>query len=105
MSEHASVTDPDADIKAQIAHWDDYLKKQQLQREAAAASLQDLMNQSGLSQRGIDPFAEDFKLEKLDLSIQKELSLRFGLGLDRAEEIPKKPSASRWRQRTSAMKV
>lgn len=105
MSEHTAATDPDADIKAQIAHWDDYLKKQQEQREKAAESLQNLMNESGLTKRGIDPFSDDFKLEKLDLSIQKELSLRFGLGLDRAEEIPKKPSASRWRQRTSAMKV
>jgi hypothetical protein len=105
MSESASQQDPDSDIKAQIAHWDDYLKKQQQQREEAAAGLQTLMDQSGLTQRGIDPFAEDFKLEKLDLSIQKELSLRYGLGLDRAEDIPKKPSATRWRQRTSAMKV
>jgi hypothetical protein len=105
MSESASQQDSDSDIKAQIAHWDDYLKKQQQQREEAAAGLQTLMDQSGLTQRGIDPFAEDFKLEKLDLSIQKELSLRYGLGLDRAEDIPKKPSATRWRQRTSAMKV
>jgi len=99
----------DEELKAmqdQLAYWERYLKEQQEQRLQAAAVVQEAMDASGLSARGVDPSDPVFAEIALDLEFQKQVSLRYGLKLDQAPPIDtSKPDPSRWRQRTRALKV
>lgn len=94
------------EAEAQLKKWEIYVTEQQRERQIAAARVQDLMNESGLSVRGINPLAPEFSEVALDLEFQRQLSLQHGLKLDQVEPVDtSKPDVSRWRQRTRALKV
>ena len=101
------IGDPELEaMQASVQYWETYVEQQQKQRAEAAAVVQQVMDESGLSARGIDPSDPAFAELALDLEFQKQVSLHYGLKLDRAEPIDTtKPDPSRWRQRTSALKV
>ena len=95
-----------AHAHAVVAKWEKFVEEQQEKRAEAAAQLQDIMDASGLSARGIDPTAPEFAAIALDLEFQRQVSLHFGLKLDKATPVDtSKPDVSRWRQRTNALKV
>lgn len=95
-----------AEASAKIAKWEKFVEEQQQKRAEAAAQLQDIMDASGLSARGIDPTAPEFAAIAHDLEFQRQLSLHYGLKLDKATPVDtSKPDVSRWRQRTNALKV
>lgn len=89
-----------------IAKWDKFLAEQRVKRAEAAGQLQDLMDLSGLSAKGVDPSDPAFAQVAQDVEFQRQLSLHYGLKLDKAAPVDtSKPDVSRWRQRTSALKV
>ena len=93
-------------MRTKVDYWENYVKEQQEQREQAAAVVQAALDQSGLSARGINPSDPAFALIAQDLEFQKQMSLYYGLKLDKAPPLDtSKPDASRWRQRTNALKV
>jgi len=95
-----------AEASAKIEKWEKFVEEQQQKRAEAAAQLQDIMDASGLSARGIDPTAPEFAAIALDLEFQRQISLHYGLKLDKATPVDtSKPDVSRWRQRTRALKV
>lgn len=95
-----------AHAQAVVAKWEKFVEEQQEKRAEAAAQLQDIMDTSGLSARGIDPLAPEFAAIALDLEFQRQVSLHYGLKLDKATPVDtSKPDVSRWRQRTNALKV
>lgn len=100
-------TDPIlAEAQAVVDKWENFLDEQHRKQAEAAAQMQQIMDDSGLSARGIDPTAPEFKEIALDLEFQRQVSLHFGLKLDKAEPVDtSKPDVSRWRQRTRALKV
>jgi hypothetical protein len=102
----APQDDPLAEAQAKLREWEAYLALQQERRREAAAALQRVMDESGLSQRGIDPTSAEFAEIAFDPEFQRQVSLHYGLKLDKAEPVDtSKPDVSRWRQRTRAMKV
>ena len=93
-------------MEAQVIYWERYVKEQQEKRSEAAAVVQQVMDESGLSARGINPSDPVFAEIALDVEFQRQVSLHYGLKLDKAEPVDlSKPDASRWRQRTRALKV
>ena len=79
---------------------------QQEKRKAASAIVQDVVDAAGFTARGINPLDPAFSEVALDLEFQRQVSLHYGLKLDQAEPVDtSKPDVSRWRQRTSALKV
>lgn len=89
-----------------VAKWDKFLEEQRAKRAEAAGQLQDLMDLSGLSAKGVDPSDPAFAQVAEDVEFQRQLSLHYGLKLDKAAPVDRsKPDVSRWRQRTSALKV
>lgn len=93
-------------MTAKVDYWENYVKEEQRKREEAAAIVQTAMDQVGLSARGINPSDPVFAEIALDLEFQKQVSLHYGLKLDKAQPLDvSKPDASRWRQRTNALKV
>ena len=95
-----------AEASAKIEKWEKFVEEQHQKRAEAAAQLQDIMDASGLSARGIDPTAPEFAAIALDLEFQRQVSLHYGLRLDKATPVDtSKPDVSRWRQRTRALKV
>lgn len=89
-----------------VAKWDKFLEEQRAKRAEAAGQLQDLMDLSGLSAKGVDPSDPAFAQVAQDVEFQRQLSLHYGLKLDKAAPVDRsKPDVSRWRQRTSALKV
>lgn len=95
-----------AEAQAKLRQWEDYLAQQQAKRREAAAAVQSLLDESGLAQRGVNPLAPEFAEVAFDPEFQRQVSLHYGLKLDKAEPIDtSKPDVSRWRQRTRAMKV
>jgi hypothetical protein len=93
-------------MQAKVAYWENYVAQEQRKREEAAAVVQTAMDQTGLSARGINPSDPVFAEIALDLEFQKQVSLHYGLKLDKAQAVDtSKPDASRWRQRTHALKV
>lgn len=102
----AAPVDDDAGARAVVDKWDHFVAEQHQKRAEAAAVVQQLMDQSGLSARGVDPTAPEFAEIALDLEFQRQLSLQYGLKLDKALPVDRsKPDVSRWRQRTRALKV
>lgn len=100
------VGDPVAHAQAIINKWEAYVAEQQEKRVQAAGELQDIMDGSGLSARGVNPADPAFAALALDLEFQRQVSLHFGLKLDKALPVDtSKPDVSRWRQRTRALKV
>jgi len=99
--------DPDLDaLEQQVRYWEHYVEEKQKERQASAAIVQDIMNSSGLAAKGINPLAPEFAELALDLEFQRQVSLHYGLKLDKALPVDtSKPDPSRWRQRTSALKV
>ena len=99
----------DLDLEAmekQVRHWEQYVEDKQKERQESAALVQEIMNASGLSAKGINPLAPEFAEIAFDLEFQRQVSLHFGLKLDKAAPIDtSKPDPSRWRQRTRALKV
>jgi hypothetical protein len=92
--------------QAIVDKWEAFVEEQQQKRAEAAVQLQDIMDASGLSARGIDPTAPEFAAIADDLEFQRQLSLHHGLKLDKALPVDtSKPDVSRWRQRTRALKV
>lgn len=103
-------TDESADIllEAQrtVNKWNAFLEVQKALRVKQAAQLQEIMDISGLSAKGVDPSDPVFAQIAGDLEFQRQLSLQYGLRLDKAEPVDvSKPDVSRWRQRTRALKV
>ena len=95
-----------AHAQAIVDKWERFVEEQQKRRAEAAAQMQEIMDTSGLSARGIDPTAPEFAKIALDLEFQRQLSLHYGLKLDKASPVDtSKPDVSRWRQRTRALKV
>ncbi len=95
-----------AHAQAIVTKWEKFVEEQQQKRVEAAAQLQDIMDASGLSARGIDPMAPEFAAIAHDLEFQRQISLHYGLKLDKATPVDtSKPDVSRWRQRTRALKV
>jgi hypothetical protein len=95
-----------AHAQAIVKKWETFVEEQQQKRAEAAAQLQDIMDASGLSARGIDPTAPEFAAIAHDLEFQRQVSLHYGLKLDKATPVDtSKPDVSRWRQRTRALKV
>lgn len=89
-----------------VAKWENFVEEQKEKRVQAAAQLQEIMDVSGLSAKGVDPSDPAFARIAEDLEFQRQLSLHYGLKLDKALPIDtSKPDVSRWRQRTSALKV
>ena len=89
-----------------VAKWENFVEEQKEKRVQAAAQLQEIMDVSGLSAKGVDPSDPAFAQIAEDLEFQRQLSLHYGLKLDKALPIDtSKPDVSRWRQRTSALKV
>jgi len=108
-SEH-HVEDASTDVLLQaqrtVAKWDKFLEEQRVKRAQQASELQDIMDASGLSAKGVDPSDPIFAQIAQDLEFQRQLSLHYGLKLDQALPVDtSKPDVSRWRQRTSALKV
>lgn len=103
----ASLSDEELEaMKAKVDYWENYVKEQQERREQAAAVVQSAMDQSGLTARGINPSDPVFAEIAQDLEFQKQVSLHYGLKLDKAVPLDtSKPDPSRWRQRTNALKV
>lgn len=95
-----------AHAQAIVKKWEKFVEEQQQKRAEAAAQLQDIMDASGLSARGIDPSAPEFAAIAHDLEFQRQVSLHYGLKLDKATPVDtSKPDVTRWRQRTRALKV
>jgi len=95
-----------AHAQAVVTKWENYVSEQHEKRAEAAAELQTIMDASGLSARGIDPTDPAFAQLAQDLEFRRQVSLHFGLKLDKASPIDtSKPDVSRWRQRTRALKV
>lgn len=95
-----------ANAQAIVEKWEKFVEEQHQKRAEAAAQLQDIMDASGLSARGIDPSAPEFAAIALDLEFQRQVSLHYGLKLDKASPVDtSRPDVSRWRQRTRALKV
>jgi hypothetical protein len=108
MSE-AKKDDDDAlidKLNNQLNHWETFVQEQSNKRKEQASMLQDLLNESGLIERGINPLSPEFAEIANDLEFQKQMSLHYGLKLDQAQPIDtSKPDVSLWRQRTRALKV
>ena len=100
---------PEAELQAmeeKVRYWERYVSDQQQARVEAAASVQQLINESGLAGRGIDPADPAIAALAEDLEFRRQVSLHFGLKLDKAEPLDTSlPDPSRWRQRTRALKV
>lgn len=105
--QHTPVSDEE--LKAmtdKVEYWEKYVQEEQHKREEAAALVQAAMDQTGLTARGINPSDPVFAEIALDLEFQKQVSLHYGLKLDKAKPLDvSKPDPSRWRQRTHALKV
>lgn len=102
----ASDEDMLREAQAKLQYWENYVHDRQRERQAAAGRMQALMDESGLSARGVNPLAPEFAEIAHDLEFQRQLSLHHGLKLDEALPVDtSKPDVSRWRQRTRAMKV
>ena len=105
---HAADNTDDVLLQAQeiVAKWEGFVEEQKQKRAEAAAQLQDIMDTSGLSAKGVDLSDPAFAAIAEDIEFQRQISLHFGLKLDKALPIDtSKPDVSRWRQRTSALKV
>lgn len=95
-----------AAMQAQVEHWENYVREQQARRQAAAAIVQEAVDAAGLAAKGINPSDPVFAEIAQDLEFRRQVSLHYGLKLDKAEPVDtSKPDVSRWRQKTSAMKV
>jgi hypothetical protein len=95
-----------AHAQAIVDKWERFVEEQQKKRAEAAAQMQEIMDVSGLSARGVDPTAPEFAAIAQDLEFQRQISLHYGLKLDKASPVDtSKPDVSRWRQRTRALKV
>ena len=93
-------------LNDQVKHWENFLQEQNNKRKEQASVLQDLLNESGLIERGINPLSPEFAEIANDLEFKKQMSLHYGLKLDQALPIDtSKPDVSLWRQRTRALKV
>ena len=93
-------------LNGQLQHWETFVQEQNNKRKEQASELQDLLNESGLIERGINPLSPEFAEIANDLEFQKQMSLHYGLKLDQAQPIDtSKPDVSLWRQRTRALKV
>ena len=109
-TEHSEASPvPENELSAmeeKVRYWENYLAQQQAGRAEAAARMQQIMDDTGLSARGIDPADQAFAALAEDLEFRRQVSLHFGLKLDKAEPVDtSKPDPSRWRQRTHALKV
>lgn len=108
-AEQPNSAHQDAELEAmeqQVRYWEKYVEEKQKERQDSAAMVQDIMNVSGLAAKGINPLAPEFAEIALDLEFQRQVSLHYGLKLDKAVPLDtSKPDPSRWRQRTSALKV
>jgi hypothetical protein len=101
-----STTDVLLQAQRTVAKWDKFIEEQRIKRAKQASELQEIMDASGLSAKGVDPSDPIFAQIAQDLEFQRQLSLHFGLKLDQAISVDtSKPDVSRWRQRTSALKV
>ncbi len=95
-----------AEAGAKVEKWEQFVAEQHQKRAEAAAVVQEVMDATGLSARGIDPYAPEFAQIAQDLEFRRQLSLHYGLKLDKAAPVDtSKPDVSRWRQRTNALKV
>jgi hypothetical protein len=93
-------------LNGQLSQWETFVQEQNKKRKEQASVLQDLLNESGLIERGINPLSPEFAEIANDLEFQKQMSLHYGLKLDQAQPIDtSKPDVSLWRQRTRALKV
>ncbi len=111
-SPHPTASAPDdvdafiAEAGAKVEKWEQFVAEQHEKRAEAAAVVQQVMDESGLSARGINPYAPEFAEIAQDLEFRRQLSLHYGLKLDKATPVDtSKPDVSRWRQRTNALKV
>jgi hypothetical protein len=103
---NSAIESAPEDMQAKIAQWEAYLVEQQRLRLKAAAEVQQIMDVSGLSAKGVHPSDPAFAQLAFDLEFQKQVSLQYGLKLEPGEPIDRdKADASMWRQRTSALKV
>ncbi|MEY3006027.1 MAG: hypothetical protein RI942_369 [Pseudomonadota bacterium] len=105
---HAADNIDDVLLQAQkiVAKWEGFVEEQKQKRAEAAAQLQEIMDVSGLSEKGVDLSDPAFAQIAEDIEFQRQISLHFGLKLDKALPIDtSKPDVSRWRQRTNALKV
>jgi hypothetical protein len=90
----------------ELQKWEKYVQDQHDVRKQQAAKLQELVDESGLLERGINPLAPEFEDVMKDFEFQKQMSLHYGLKLDQGQPIDtSKPDVSLWRQRTRALKV
>ncbi|MDI9331885.1 MAG: hypothetical protein QM527_11375 [Alphaproteobacteria bacterium] len=93
-------------MKNSVDYWENYIKDQQKKRLEAAEVIHNIMKESGLLERGINPADPVFAELSFDLEFQRQVSLHYGLKLNTAKEVdPSKPDVTRWRQRTNAIKV
>lgn len=93
-------------MASKVDYWENYVQEEQRKRQEAAAVVQAAMDMTGLTARGINPSDPVFAEIAMDLEFQKQVSLHYGLKLDKAQPLDvSKPDASRWRQRTHALKV
>jgi hypothetical protein len=93
-------------LNDQLNHWENFVQEQNQKRKEQASMLQDLLNESGLIERGLNPLSPEFAEIANDLEFQKQMSLHYGLKLDKGQPIDaSKPDVSLWRQRTRALKV
>jgi hypothetical protein len=93
-------------LNGQLNQWETFVQEQNNKRKEQASELQDLLNESGLIERGINPLSPEFAEIANDFEFQKQMSLHYGLKLDQAQPIDtSKPDVSLWRQRTRALKV
>jgi hypothetical protein len=108
------MTEPNADLQdeflkksqEELQKWEAYVEEQNEIRKQQAAKLQDLVDESGLLTKGINPLSSEFQEVMNDFEFQRQMSLHYGLKLDQALPIDtSKPDVSLWRQRTKALKV
>lgn len=107
LSNTSTADDPELQaMQAQVEQWEAYVREQQQKRTEAAALVQEAVDASGLSAKGIHPSDPVFAALSEDLEFRRQVSLHYGLKLDQAEPIDtSKPDVSRWRQKTRALKV
>ena len=92
--------------RIELEKWEKYVQDQNEKRKQQAAQMQDLLDESGLVARGINPLSPEFEEVVKDVEFQRQMSLHYGLKLDQAQPIDtSKPDVSLWRQRTRALKV
>ena len=87
-----------------LTYWEEYLAKEEERHSALAAQVQGMMDDAGLSIEKVEELAK-IDIAAVDPALLQELELSTGVAISQIPSSKPAPTASRFMQRTKALRV